>query len=125
MNERFEIDETDRLIAFVLRTGVAIAAVTIALGAALYLARYGGAHPDLGVFRDESADLKTVLGTLHRAAAGSSRGLIQLGILILMATPIARVALSFVLFVKERDRLYAGITVLVLAVLLFGVFGAH
>jgi uncharacterized membrane protein len=49
----------------------------------------------------------------------------QLGVLILMATPVTRVATSFIIFVKQRDRLYACITITVLAILVYGMFGAR
>jgi uncharacterized membrane protein len=51
--------------------------------------------------------------------------MIQLGLLLLIATPVARVAFSVVAFVLERDRMYVGITLLVLAVLLFSLLGGH
>jgi uncharacterized membrane protein len=52
------------------------------------------------------------------------RGLIQLGLLFLIATPIARVALSIVGFALERDRMYVGFTVIVLLVLLYSLLGS-
>jgi uncharacterized membrane protein len=39
--------------------------------------------------------------------------------LLLMATPIARVALCAFAFFEQRDRLYVGVTLVVLAVLLY------
>ena len=51
--------------------------------------------------------------------------MIQLGLLILIATPVARVAFSAFGFAVERDYLYVGITLFVLAVLLYSLFGWH
>jgi uncharacterized membrane protein len=42
-----------------------------------------------------------------------------LGILILIATPVARVAFSVFAFAEERDRMYVIVTLIVLALLLF------
>jgi uncharacterized membrane protein len=53
------------------------------------------------------------------AIALRARSIIQLGVLMLIATPIARVALSLVGFALERDRTYVVITGIVLATLLF------
>lgn len=53
----------------------------------------------------------------------SGRGIIQLGLLILIATPIARVAFSVFGFLAEKDRMYAGFTMLVLAILLYSLLG--
>jgi len=48
-----------------------------------------------------------------------ARGLIQLGLLLLIATPMARVAFSVIGFALEKDWLYVGITLLVLALLIY------
>jgi uncharacterized membrane protein len=48
---------------------------------------------------------------------------IQLGLLLLIATSIARVGFSVFAFAIERDRLYAAITLVVLAVLFASLFG--
>ena len=48
----------------------------------------------------------------------------QLGLLLLIATPIARVMFSAVVFAIDRDRMYVGFTLLVLAVLLYSLFGS-
>jgi uncharacterized membrane protein len=47
----------------------------------------------------------------------------QLGLLVLLATPVVRVGASCVAFALEGDRLYAGITIAVLAILLMSLFG--
>ena len=49
-----------------------------------------------------------------------SRGLIQFGLLLLIAVPVARVAFSVVAFALQRDRTYVVVTLIVLAVLLYG-----
>jgi uncharacterized membrane protein len=50
-------------------------------------------------------------------------GIAQVGLLVLVATPVVRVMASVVAFVLERDRLYAAITLGVLAILLGSLFG--
>jgi uncharacterized membrane protein len=47
--------------------------------------------------------------------------LIQLGLFLLIATPVARVILSVAAFAVERDRVYVAITTLVLAILLYSI----
>jgi uncharacterized membrane protein len=51
--------------------------------------------------------------------------MIQLGIILLIATPVLRVAVSLVGFALERDRVYVAITGLVLAILLYSLFSGH
>ena len=55
---------------------------------------------------------------------GRGRGVIQLGLLLLIATPIARVAFSVVGFALERDRMYVVFTLIVLAILLYSLLGS-
>jgi uncharacterized membrane protein len=51
--------------------------------------------------------------------------MIQLGLLFLIATPVARVAFSVYAFMRERDKTYVIITLIVLAILLYSLFGRH
>ena len=55
---------------------------------------------------------------------GRGRGLIQLGLLMLISTPIARVAFSIVGFAMERDRMYVTFTLVVLLILLYSLLGS-
>jgi uncharacterized membrane protein len=55
--------------------------------------------------------------------SGRSAALIQLGLLVLIAVPIARVAVSILAFALQRDWLYVGVTVVVLIILLFSLLG--
>ena len=52
------------------------------------------------------------------------RGIIQLGLLLLIATPVARVALSIFGFAKERDRMYVVFTLIVFSILLYSLIGS-
>jgi uncharacterized membrane protein len=51
--------------------------------------------------------------------------LIQLGLLLLIATPVARVAFSVAAFAMQRDRLYVVVALIVLAVLMYSLTGGH
>jgi uncharacterized membrane protein len=46
------------------------------------------------------------------------RAVVALGLMVLIATPVARVAISIVAFAYQRDRTFMGITSVVLALLL-------
>ena len=54
---------------------------------------------------------------------GRPRGLIQFGLLLLIATPVARVAFSVFGFTQERDWVYVVITLIVLALLVYSLSG--
>jgi len=112
-------ERLERVIGTLLRAGVLTAAAVVLAGGIVYLARHGGQTPAYHVFRGEPTDLRNVAGILRDVAAVSGRGLIQFGLLLLIATPVARVALSVAIFALERDVRYVAITLLVLSVLLY------
>ena len=116
-------DQTvEGIIGNMLRYGVLLAAIVVAIGGGLYLCRYGHERPPYQIFHGEPTDLRSISGIVHFALAGRRRGIIQLGLLLLIATPVARVLFSVYAFARERDWLYVGITLIVLAVLLFSLF---
>ncbi len=118
---------TDRkvedLVGNLLRAGVSLAALTVFIGAMVYLARHGGEPADYSVFRGEPSQLRTIPGVLVEVAHFQGRGIIQLGLLLLIATPVARVVLTIVGFVAERDRMYVLFATIVLIILLYSLFG--
>lgn len=117
-------DRVEGLIAHLLRAGVLIAALVVIGGAVPYLARNPRAHVDYRTFHGQPDSLKSVHGIIGIALTGDPRGIMQLGLLLLIATPIARVMFSAVAFAIDGDRMYVGFTLLVLGVLLYSLFGA-
>ncbi|HET6440146.1 MAG TPA: DUF1634 domain-containing protein [Anaeromyxobacter sp.] len=110
----------EKLIGRLLRTGVMLATALILTGAVLFLARHGGERPGGRTFHGEPGDLTRLSGIVRDAAGMSGRGLIQLGLVLLVATPVARVAFSLFAFTAERDWKFVVITLVVLAVLGYG-----
>ena len=119
---------TDRkvedLIGNLLRAGVFLSALIVFVGAAVYLARHGSELADYRVFHGEPNQLRTIPGVLHEAFSFQGRGIIQLGLLLLIATPVARVVLSIIGFAAERDRMYVGFATIVLVILMYSLFGS-
>jgi uncharacterized membrane protein len=115
----------EAIVGKLLRGGVLLAAAVVLAGGVLYLIRHGTAVPDYRVFYGEPADLRRVSGIINDAIALRSRGIIQLGLLLLIATPVVRVAFSVVAFALLGDRLYVGVTLIVLSVLLYSLMGAY
>jgi uncharacterized membrane protein len=105
-----------------LQVGVTLSALVVLAGGVVFLFRHGGEPIDYGVFKGEPTELRSPTGIIEDALHGSGRGWIQLGLLLLIATPVARVAFSVYAFARQRDFLYVGVTLIVLAVLLFGLF---
>jgi uncharacterized membrane protein len=112
------------ILGNLLRTGVLLSAAVVLAGACVYLHRHAHEPADYRVFRGEPSEFRTIPGVIQSVINGRGRGLIQLGLLILIATPIARVAFSVVGFAIERDRMYVAFTLIVLAVLLYSLLGS-
>jgi uncharacterized membrane protein len=112
------------ILGNLLRTGVLLSAAVVLSGAGIYLARHAHEPANYRIFRGEPSDLRTISGILHSIIHERGRSLIQLGLLLLIATPIARVVFSIVGFAIERDRMYVAFTLIVLAVLLYSLLGS-
>jgi uncharacterized membrane protein len=107
------------VIGLLLRIGVISASALVLAGGILYLYQHGNAVPHYRTFQGEPLYLRALEGILRSALSLDSRGIIQLGLLLLVLTPVARVAFSVAAFAIQRDRLYAGVTLVVLGVLLY------
>ena len=107
------------LISSTLRIGV-IAACTIALISGIYYLISHGMDPmpDYSSFHGESADYTTLTGIFSGLWRFQAESWIQLGVIVLMLTPISRVILSLFDFAFQCDWLYVSITAFVLAVII-------
>jgi len=115
----------ENTIGILLRTGVTISALVVLAGGILYLAHSWSLSTHYGTFRSEPGDLRHISGIIRESIALYPAGIIQLGLLLLIATPITRVAFSVWAFAEERDWLYVTVTLIVLALLLFSLVGPH
>ena len=89
-----------------IQAGVVVSALTMAVGGALYLVSHGSQKPDLGTF--------------HKAVWGADTRMLQAGILLMIATPLARVAFAVFAFSRAREWLYAVLSAVVLALITWG-----
>ncbi len=115
-------DQIDLIISRLLRLGLMASAVLVLAGAVIYLVRHGGEAAAYGVFVGQPRTYREIGGILRESAGFHGRGLIMAGLILLVATPVARVVFSIVAFLRERDSVYVAVTLFVLAVLLFSVF---
>lgn len=121
---RWTDEQVEAVVGHLLRFGVITAAAVVLFGAVVYLVRHGADSPNYGVFRGEPEELRGLRGIIRSVLAFRGRGLIQLGLVLLIATPVARVAFSVLGFAKERDWMYVGVTLIVLTALLFSLTGS-
>ena len=112
-------EEFDARLAMILRGGVLTSAVVVLVGGIVYLARHGAETTHYRVFPNDSESLRSLRELASRSTMLSGRGLIQVGLLLLIATPVARVVFSIVGFLRGRDWLYVGVTLIVLALLTY------
>jgi len=117
--------QIDEIMGTLLRIGVGLAAAIVFVGGIVYLGRHRVPPTDYRVFQGEPVELRTISGIFHEARAFRGRGLVQLGLLVLIATPIARVAFSFFAFLWQRDWTYVLVTVIVLGLLTYSLVGGH
>jgi uncharacterized membrane protein len=123
-SQRPQADLNDA-IGKILRYGVALSSIVVAAGLVLMLLAPPPGIPETlqgTIAANFGRPTISPSGLVAGIAQGSAVGVLQLGMLILIATPIVRVAASALLFLRERDMLYVGITTLVLAMLLFALF---
>lgn len=116
--------DVEIIIANLLRTGVIISGAMVLIGGVIFLVRHGFDAATYRVFKGEPTDLRQFRGIAREALALHGRGIIQLGLLFLIATPVARVAFAAFALAIERDWLYVGISTFVLLVLLYSLLGS-
>lgn len=120
---RWQDRDVEIVIAKLLRVGVFTSWFVVFFGALIYLHHFGRTVPHYRVFIGEPTDLRSVRGMAGNALHLRGRGIIQFGLLLLIATPILRVVFSVFAFALEKDRLYVLLTLIVLTVLLFSLSG--
>ena len=113
----------EQLVGNLLRTGVLVAAAVVGVGGALYLWQHGTERANYAQFQSEPRELRNVGDIAAGVLTLDGKEVIQFGILLLVATPVARVALAAVAFALRRDWLYVAVTLFVLAILLSGLAG--
>jgi uncharacterized membrane protein len=115
-------DEVDRTISGLLRFGLLVSGLVVVAGGLIFLLRHGGETASYQIFRSEPPGYREIPSILAESARFRGRGLIMAGLIVLMATPVARVAFSVLAFIRQRDGIYVAATLLVLGILLFSVF---
>jgi uncharacterized membrane protein len=118
---KHKVDDKDveQIMGNLLRYGVTLSAVVVFIGALFYLHQHGHELPNYKAFLGEPKRITQVKEIWETAFEGRGRSIIQLGLLILIATPIARIVFSIIGYTLERDYLYIVITLIVFSVILF------
>ncbi|MBB5397494.1 DUF1634 domain-containing protein [Mucilaginibacter sp. AK015] len=125
MMQKFKDKDMQVIIGWVLRAGVFISMIVVFIGGVIYLYRHGQSVPNYHDFKGVPAFVQSASGVIHGVFALRGRAIIQMGIILLIATPIIRVAFSAVGFIIEKDRLYTAITFIVLLIILISAFSGY
>ena len=115
-------EKLDIAIGRTLQGGVLLAALIVLIGGVMYLLGVSGPRPDYSHFHGVPEHLRTPSGIWHGIIHGDPESIVQLGLLVLIATPVVRVILAGVGFLMERDRLYFWVSAIVLAVLCYSLW---
>jgi uncharacterized membrane protein len=110
----------ENMMGRLLQAGVLLASAVVLIGGLFYLGASAGIVKDYRTFTGEPASLRHPVELFRLLMTGDAAAIVQLGVLLLIATPIARVIFAAIGFAVERDRLYVAISLAVLAVLIFG-----
>ncbi|HAA32223.1 MAG TPA: hypothetical protein DCE56_36645 [Cyanobacteria bacterium UBA8553] len=117
--------QLEQFISNLLKYGVFLASTVVLLGGILYLIRYGTQPANYQFFQVKSSLSSSPSDLIADILSGKCQSIIQLGLLILVATPIARVAFSVLAFLRQRDFTYVMLTLLVLSGLIYSLVGAY
>ena len=105
--------QLEQIVGNLLRAGVTAAAAVVLAGGVWYLASHGAGAVDYRHFQPTHEPPPWTRGLPGPLLT------IQIGLLLLVATPVARVALTLAVFAIQRDKTYVVVTLLVLAVLAY------
>jgi uncharacterized membrane protein len=116
-------ERVEGILGALLQSGVIISGLVVLAGGILYMLRYGHDPVHYESFVADRERLRSLRDVARNAMLGDARAIVECGLLLLIATPVARVAFSIIGFLLERDRLYAVLTLIVFLILIYSLFG--
>ncbi len=121
----FKDKDMQLLLGQVLRAGTIVSVSVVFIGGVLFLVRHGHTVADYRTFKGIPDFVRNPSGIMYGILSFKGQAIIQLGIVLLIATPILRVIFSAIGFVLEKDYLYLGISLLVLSIIFFSALSGH
>ncbi|MBS1519664.1 MAG: DUF1634 domain-containing protein [Bacteroidetes bacterium] len=122
---KFKDKDIQVIIGWILRGGVMVSMIFVFIGGIFFVYRHGHSIPDYKTFKGVPAFISSFSDILNGIATFKGQAIIQLGIIILIATPVIRVAFSAIGFLLEKDYLYIFITLIVLLIILASMISGH
>jgi uncharacterized membrane protein len=118
-------EQVEQMVGRLLQIGVLVAALVVLVGGIVYLIHDGLASADHHHFHGEPKALRSFWGIGTEATDLRSRGLMQLGLLLLILTPVSRVALTVFAFIRQRDYTFIAVTLIVLGLLVYSLLSGY
>jgi uncharacterized membrane protein len=125
LTKTFSDQKLETLLSNLLKYGVLFASTVVLIGGILYLIHHGSEPVNYQFFQGEPSEFRSPSGVINAVLSGSRRGIIQLGLLLLIAIPVLRVVISLLTFIWRREFIYIIITLIVLASLTYSLVGAY
>jgi len=123
--KQFKDTDMQLLLGRVLRAGTIISVSIVFIGGIIYLYRHGQSVADYSVWNGVPVFIQHAGSLVNGAFDFRGQAIIQIGIILLVATPIMRVIFSTIGFVLEKDYIYTGISILVLLIILASMISGH
>jgi uncharacterized membrane protein len=122
---KFKDKDMQLLLGRVLRAGTVISVSIVFIGGVIYMLRHGHGIADYSLFRGNPDFVSHPAGIFYGIMNLKGQAIIQFGIVLLIATPIIRVIFSAFGFVREKDYMYVGISLLVLFIIFISMWSGH
>ena len=122
---KFKDKDMQVVIGWILRAGVVLSMIIVFIGGILFVYRHGDSIPDYRVFKGVPYFIRDMSGIIQGVLTGKGQAIIQLGIILLIATPVIRVAFSAIGFIIEKDYLYTIITLIVLLIIVISMLSGN
>ena len=117
--------DIESVMGTLLITGVIISGALILFGGIYYLTQYGFSKPEFHTFSGEPSGLRSIKQIFNGFIHFDSLSIIQMGLLLLIATPVSRVVFAVIAFLLEKDYLYVIISLIVLAILIYSILNVQ
>jgi uncharacterized membrane protein len=117
-------EKLEAIIGNLLRAGALASAMIVLLAGIVFVGQHYADTVSYSTFHLERSELRTIGGIFRAASSLRADAIIQFGLLLLIATPIARVAFAALGFYLEGDRIYVAVSLIVLSILLFSIIRA-
>jgi uncharacterized membrane protein len=121
----FKDRDMQQLLGHELRTGTIVSITIVFIGGVFFIYRHGHSISNYRTFKGIPSFIQTASGIFHGIGALKGQAMIQLGIVLLIATPILRIVFSAIGFVLEKDYMYLAISILVLGIISFSMMSGH